>query len=498
MASTIKVDNVQNQPGTNVVNKCGTTVNIGAASDNIRSAGNNLQASDGGNLISQSGTTVTLGASGDTVSLASGASQSGFGRAGSVDWDTASIKTATFTAVSGNGYFCNTTGGVFNITLPTSPTAGDIVALKDYLGTFATNNLTIDRGGSKLDGNAANKAITANYTSLTLVYVDGTQGWVPTEEGTGFVGELPLYVLASGGNSTCTVGDYKIHTFTSPGALCVSAAGNGSGSNTVDYMVVAGGGGAGGGIGGGGAAGGYRESVPSPAVWTASPIANPGGALPVTVSPYTITVGGGGTGTCAPGGSVMPSPTGATASTPGANSVFSTITSAGGGYGRHYASQPSPTLGGPGGSGGGGSGNLAGAGGPGNDPATPIAQGFDGGDGNPLNPWGSGGGGGATALGSDWTPTQSGPGGTGATSTINNTPTGRAGGGGGGGPNYGNPCGGCGVDGGGNGQDGPGTAGSNATINTGGGGGGGAQSGPGQQSGYNGGSGIVIIRYKFQ
>ena len=79
MASTIKVDNVQNQPGTNIIDKCGTT--------------------------------ITLGQSGDTINLASGASQTGFGRTGTVDWDTASIKTATFTAVSGNGYFCNTTGG---------------------------------------------------------------------------------------------------------------------------------------------------------------------------------------------------------------------------------------------------------------------------------------------------------------------------------------------------------------------------------------------------
>ena len=101
MASTIKVDNVQNQPGTNIIDKCSTTVNIGAASDNIRSAGNNLQASDGGNLISQCGTAITLGASGDTIALASGASQTGFGRTGTVDWQTGSIKTATFTAVNG-------------------------------------------------------------------------------------------------------------------------------------------------------------------------------------------------------------------------------------------------------------------------------------------------------------------------------------------------------------------------------------------------------------
>ena len=76
----------------------------------------------------QCGTTLTLGGSGDTVALGSGASQTGFGAAGSVDWVTDSIKTATFSAVSGSGYFCNTTGGAFNITLPTSPSAGDIVA----------------------------------------------------------------------------------------------------------------------------------------------------------------------------------------------------------------------------------------------------------------------------------------------------------------------------------------------------------------------------------
>ena len=49
---------------------------------------NNVQASDGGNIINQCGTTITLGASCDTVSLASGASQSGFGRTGTVDWVT--------------------------------------------------------------------------------------------------------------------------------------------------------------------------------------------------------------------------------------------------------------------------------------------------------------------------------------------------------------------------------------------------------------------------
>ena len=57
-------------------------------------------------------TTITLGASGDTITLASGASQTGFGRTGTVDWQH-SIKTATFTAANGEGYFVNTSGGAF-------------------------------------------------------------------------------------------------------------------------------------------------------------------------------------------------------------------------------------------------------------------------------------------------------------------------------------------------------------------------------------------------
>ena len=111
---------------------------------------NNIQNQCGANIINESSNTITIGASGDTVSLASGASQSGFGRSGSVDWQT-SIKTANFTATSGEGYFCNTSGGAFTLTLPSSPSVGDIVALKDYASNFATANLTIGRGGSNLN-----------------------------------------------------------------------------------------------------------------------------------------------------------------------------------------------------------------------------------------------------------------------------------------------------------------------------------------------------------
>jgi len=141
MTSKIKVDNINKvSDDSNIIKKCGTTVTVGAASDGVRTGADNLQAADGGNLISQSGTTITLGASGDTITLASGASQTGFGRTGTVDWQTGSIKTSTFTAANGEGYFANTSGGAFTMNLPAG-TAGNIVSVVDYTNTFQTNTI---------------------------------------------------------------------------------------------------------------------------------------------------------------------------------------------------------------------------------------------------------------------------------------------------------------------------------------------------------------------
>jgi hypothetical protein len=67
-------------------------------------------------ISSQCGSTLTIGQSGDTVTLACGATQTGFGRTGTVDWCT-TAKTAPFTGVSGKGYFVNTTCGAVTVTL---------------------------------------------------------------------------------------------------------------------------------------------------------------------------------------------------------------------------------------------------------------------------------------------------------------------------------------------------------------------------------------------
>jgi hypothetical protein len=433
----------------------------------------------------RTGGTLTLGGCGTTVTLGAGATQSGFGRTGTVDWCT-TAKTAPFTGVSGNGYFVNTTSGVVTVTLPATPSAGDIISIADYASTFQTNNLTLCRNSSKINGECFNATLNTEGQSITLVYVDATRGWKNTMDSTSNVSGA-AYVTATGGTITCC-GDYKIHTFTADGCFSVSCAGNPVGSTTIDYLVVAGGGG-GGGLcerGGGGGAGGYRESFPNPAT----------GGLPVSIQSYPITVGAG-------GGASLSGPA---RGTNGNDSIFSTITSTGGGGGGGGSGS---TPGSTGGSGGGASSfNNSGpaTGGTGNTPPTSPSQGNNGGDANggPNPDNGGGGGGGAGGVGTAY-PSPSGPsvggsGGIGSTTLINPSPTvgtpgpapGRyfAGGGGGGAFPSGAPtvsAGGAG--GGGAGRNYPVPPAVAGTTNTGGGGGGGAAAG---------GSGVVIIRYKFQ
>jgi hypothetical protein len=454
---------------------------------------NNIQNQCGANIINESSNTITIGASGDTVALASGASQTGFGRSGSVNWQTGSIKTSGFTAANGEGYFCNTSGGAFTVTLPASPSAGDIVAVADYTRTFGTNNLTIGRNSEPIGGVASDATLDTDGQSATFVYVDGTEGWINVTESTGISG-APPFIIATGGTIT-TSGDCKIHTFTGPGTFSVTAASCTS-RNAVSYMVIAGGGSGGSAqynAAGGGGAGGYRETKSPITPYTASPLcgyATPGNRITVTSQGYPIVVGGGGASVTGNG----------TDGNDGNNSSFSTITSTGGGAGT--AGNPAPAAN-PGGSGGGaGGGARSTAGGSGNTPPVTPPQGNNGGPsaGPPSpNDNAAGGGGGAAAVGGAGS-TNSNAGGCGTTSSINGTPTARAGGGGGSGncgpvSNGSSAPGGGGAGGAAGGNDG--VAG---TANTGGGGGGASGEGApgGNDNSGAGGSGIVIIRYKFQ
>ena len=450
---------------------------------------NNIQNQCGANIINENSNTITIGASGDTIALASGASQSGFGRTGTVDWQTGDIKTATFTAVSGQGFFCDTNGGAFTVNLPAG-SAGAIVSLQDYRNTFDTANLTVEPNGSeKINTGAGPVILKTEGEGITLVYIDSTVGWRSIQDNV-FSDVGSDFIQASGGTITNTP-TCRIHTFTSPGTFCVSALAVCAANNQVSYMVVAGGAGGGGASrGGGGGAGGFREDKSPVTPYTASPLEG-SGAITVTTTSFPITVGAGGAaGTSAADGGQ------------GSDSTFSTITSAGGGQGRGNPG----VSGGNGGSGGGGAGEGGTApGGTGNTPPTSPAQGTDGGAGRVVPGCrGGGGGGGATVAGQPGQPPYAGgDGGAGATTEINASPVAYAGGGGGGGngnPPFRGGDGGTGGGGAGGGRPSPGNnSGVAGTANTGGGGGGGANPTCNPSGlGSAGGSGIVIIRYKFQ
>ena len=309
-------------------------------------------------LKPKTATTLTLGESGDTIALGSGATATGFTPNGVIDWQT-TVKTASFTAAAGEGYFINTSSSAITVTLPSSPSAGNPISIVDYSGNAGTNNITINPNGNKFFSGTSNRILNQDRAAIAIVYVDSTQGWVVDAsylEGTGITG-LPgaptigtatatstttatvaftapanngdsaitsytatsspdgvtgtlsqagsgtitvsgltqntsytftvtatnalgtgpasaasnsittpniTFVAATGGTIT-TSGDFKIHTFTSSGTFTVTDAGGATGSNTVDYLVIAGGGGSGGSGTGGAGAGGYRESFPNPA-----------------------------------------------------------------------------------------------------------------------------------------------------------------------------------------------------------------------------------------
>jgi len=209
----------------------------------------------------------------------------------SISWQ--AVQATNFSATAGMGYPVNTTSGAITVTLPASPTAGDAITLTDYASKWAINNVTIALNGNKFNGVTINAILSTNRQSISLVYIDATQGWIAYS---GFLDSIPVQ------------------------------------SYTASYLVVAGGGSGGseistGAAGGGGGAGGLLT----------------GTANLTTGQVYTIIVGAG----AASGAS------GRNNGLQGSNSTitgsnFTTLTSIGGGYG-----SCSNQTGGAGGSGGG-------------------------------------------------------------------------------------------------------------------------------------------------
>ena len=381
---------------------------------------------------------------------------------------------------------------VFNNTDPTSTVvtlgSGDTNRNTETQILYCFTSISGFSKMSSYTGNSSTQAITGLGFSpnwVLLKETDGVDSWEVYDTARGATSVLyPNGNNAEGTNSGVT-------SFDSDGFTLGSAtSANESGktyiymafienpspivpAGQVAYLVVAGAGGGGGNRlngnqnGGAGGAGGLRTSFGLTSGGGASAESN----ITLSAQTYTITVGA--------GGAAGITDTGRAGN--GADSVFSTITSLGGGSG---GSQLAGALPRAGGSGGGGSTNGAGgtAGGAGT-----ANQGFAGGTSAGYGASG-GGGGGASAVGQGL---NAGTGGAGLEVSITGAGVAYAGGGGGSVSNGGGAAGAGGVGGGGAGAPGSG-AGNSGTTNSGGGGGGGY----GGYDGGPGGSGVVILRLR--
>jgi len=130
-----------------------------------------------GNIVLDGLTFPNADGSADTFLKTNGSGTLSFAEvSGGTSWQ--AVKTSTFTAVAGEGYFVNTTSGVVTMNLPAG-TLGNEISFVDYAGTFDSNTFTIAANGSeKINGSTADLTVSVERAANTLVYTDGTQGWL--------------------------------------------------------------------------------------------------------------------------------------------------------------------------------------------------------------------------------------------------------------------------------------------------------------------------------
>ena len=130
-----------------------------------------------GNIVLDGLTFPNADGSADTFLKTNGSGTLSFAEvSGGTSWQ--AVKTSTFTALAGEGYFVNTTSGVITMNLPAG-VLGSEISFADYAGTFDSNTFTIAANGSeKIFGSTADLTVSVERAANTLVYTDGTQGWL--------------------------------------------------------------------------------------------------------------------------------------------------------------------------------------------------------------------------------------------------------------------------------------------------------------------------------
>jgi len=180
------------------------------------------------------GTNITL--TGGPIGIVTINSSGGGG--GSNPW---TRKTTAYTSAAGDQLIADTSGGVYTITLPASPSEGDSIKIGDG-GDWETNNLTVARNGSNIEGSADDFILNLKGIIVEFVYEDSTDGWqvysytgigggvVVQEEGTN-VGTAVTTINFVGSTLTATVSS-NIATITSSGS-------GGGGADILESMLFA-------------------------------------------------------------------------------------------------------------------------------------------------------------------------------------------------------------------------------------------------------------------
>ena len=83
------------------------------------------------------------------------------------------VKTSNYTASNRDQIIADTSGGSFTITLPASPTAGTSVTIYDN-ASWGTNNLTIARNGSTIEGVADDFVLDVSSIKVEFIYNGST------------------------------------------------------------------------------------------------------------------------------------------------------------------------------------------------------------------------------------------------------------------------------------------------------------------------------------
>jgi hypothetical protein len=87
------------------------------------------------------------------------------------------IKTSAYTAAANELVRCNTTAGAFSVTLPASPTDGDLVGIIDAYNTFTTYNLTVLPNGKTIESDSTSLILDVSGTFVSLIYISATNNW---------------------------------------------------------------------------------------------------------------------------------------------------------------------------------------------------------------------------------------------------------------------------------------------------------------------------------